>query len=126
EIASSLGITESAVRLLIAGAKGKLLAARLERPTPYVDTTLYVAWNAMFVSAYLEAYRALGGALGESCRGFALKTLDRILAEARRGLASGGGLCPWRQSRPGGMARRRARRPGIYGHGPARRLRGHA
>ncbi|HJY86522.1 MAG TPA: thioredoxin domain-containing protein [Candidatus Acidoferrales bacterium] len=82
EIASSLGITESAVRLLIAGAKGKLLAARLERPTPYVDTTLYVAWNAMFVSAYLEAYRALGGALGESCRGFALKTLDRILAEA--------------------------------------------
>src|SRR5262249_33203795 len=64
------------------GAKGKLLAARLERPTPYVDTTLYVAWNAMFVSAYLEAYRALGGALGESCRGFALKTLDRILAEA--------------------------------------------
>jgi uncharacterized protein YyaL (SSP411 family) len=79
EIAASVGTTEADVRLIIAGAKGKMLAARLPRPTPYVDTTLYVAWNAMFVSAYLEAYRALGRA---DCRDFALKTLDRILAEA--------------------------------------------
>ncbi len=79
KIAASLAMTEADVRLIIARAKGKMLAARLPRPTPYVDTTLYVAWNAMFVSAYLEAYRALDRA---DCRDFALKTLDRILAEA--------------------------------------------
>jgi uncharacterized protein YyaL (SSP411 family) len=66
----------------LASAKGKLLAARATRPTPFVDTTLYVAWNAMFVSAYLDAAAVLGGEKGEACRVFALKTLDRILAEA--------------------------------------------
>ncbi len=79
EIASTLGMAEADVRLIVARAKGKLLAARLPRPTPYVDTTLYVSWNAMFVSAYLEAYRVLGRA---DCRDFALKTLDRILGQA--------------------------------------------
>src|SRR5438445_1961482 len=82
EIAKQVKLGESDVRLLIARAKGKLLAARLPRPTPFVDKTLYVAWNAMFVSAYLDVARVLGGSLGESCRGFALKTLDRILREA--------------------------------------------
>ncbi|MGB0034823.1 MAG: hypothetical protein WBP79_05040, partial [Candidatus Acidiferrales bacterium] len=66
--------------LLLACAKGKLLAARRERrPTPAIDETIYVGWNAMFVSAYLEAARVLGRG---DCRDFALKTLDRILAEA--------------------------------------------
>lgn len=82
EIAAKLGLSETDVRLILAHAKGKMLAARVKRPTPYVDTTLYVAWNSMFVSAYLEAGTILGGELGERCRQFALKTLDRILAEA--------------------------------------------
>jgi uncharacterized protein len=61
-------------------AKAKMLAARRERrPTPAIDETLYVGWNAMFVSAYLEAADILGR---EDCRAFALKTLDRLLAEA--------------------------------------------
>jgi len=80
EIAKTLGLEESTVRLTIASAKGKMLAARKPRPTPYVDTTMYVSWNAMFVSAYLDAC-ILGGSLGEGCRGFALKTLDRMLKE---------------------------------------------
>jgi len=82
DIARSLGRDETEIRLLIARAKGKLLEARKPRPTPFVDETLYVAWNAMFVSAYLDAARVLGGGLGERCRAFALKTLDRMLAEA--------------------------------------------
>jgi uncharacterized protein YyaL (SSP411 family) len=36
----------------------------------------------MFVSAYLESARALQDSLGLSCRAFALKTMDRMLAEA--------------------------------------------
>ena len=79
-IARNLRLSEVQVALLIARAKGKLLAARRERrPTPAIDETIYVAWNAMFVSAYLEAARVLDR---RDCREFALKTLDRILAEA--------------------------------------------
>jgi uncharacterized protein YyaL (SSP411 family) len=79
-ICHKLKLSEDEATLLLARAKGKLLAARRERrPTPTVDETLYVGWNAMFVSAYLEAARVLGRA---DCREFALKTLDRILAEA--------------------------------------------
>ena len=81
DIAKQLGLDEATVRLTIAKAKGKMLAARLLRPTPYIDKTMYVSWNAMFVSAYLDAARVLGGSLGESCRVFALKTLERMLKE---------------------------------------------
>jgi hypothetical protein len=67
--------------LTVAKSKGKMLAARLPRPTPFIDKTMYVSWNAMFVSAYLEVARVLAGSLGASCRAFALKTLDRMLKE---------------------------------------------
>jgi uncharacterized protein len=82
DIAAQLATAESVVRLTIARAKGKMLAARLPRPTPYVDKTLYASWNAMFVSAYLDAARVLQDSLGLGCRAFALKTVDRMLAEA--------------------------------------------
>jgi uncharacterized protein YyaL (SSP411 family) len=82
DIAKTLGLDETAVRLTIASAKGNMLAARKARPTPYIDKTMYVSWNAMFVSAYLDAARVLGGSIGSSCRAFALKTLDRMLREA--------------------------------------------
>jgi uncharacterized protein len=80
EISRKLRVPEDQVALLLARAKGKLLVARRDRhPTPAIDETIYVAWNAMFISAYLEAARVLDRA---DCREFALKTLDRILAEA--------------------------------------------
>ncbi len=82
DIAKTLGRDVAAVRITIGQAKTKMLAARLPRPTPYIDKTMYVSWNAMFVSAYLEASRALmGNRIGEDCRAFALKTLDRTLRE---------------------------------------------
>jgi uncharacterized protein len=81
DIAKRLGLDETVVRLTIAKAKGKMLAARIPRPTPFIDKTMYVSWNAMFVSAYLDAARALGGSHGAGSRAFALKTLDRILKE---------------------------------------------
>jgi len=80
-IAEQLGLDEATVRITIAKAKGKLLAARKPRPTPFVDRTMYASWNAMFVSAYLTAARVLGQSLGSDCRAFALKTLDRMLKE---------------------------------------------
>ena len=82
EIAKQVGLDETAVRLIIAKSKGKLLVARQPRPTPFVDKTMYVSWNAMFVSAYFDAARVLDGLLRANCRAFALKTLDRMLREA--------------------------------------------
>jgi uncharacterized protein len=79
EISRRTGLSEEEVRLVIARAKGKMLDARSRRQTPAIDKTIYVSWNAMFVSAFLEAARVLGRA---DCREFALKTLDRILARA--------------------------------------------
>jgi uncharacterized protein len=82
DIAKTLGLDETTVRLTIASAKGKMLAARKARPTPYIDKTMYVSWNAMFVSAYLDAARVFGGSVVANCGAFALKTLDRMLREA--------------------------------------------
>jgi uncharacterized protein len=81
EITSQLGLEEPAVRSTIEAAKSKMLAARLPRPTPFVDKTMYVSWNAMFVSAYLDAARVLDGLVSETSRRFALKSLDRMLNE---------------------------------------------
>jgi uncharacterized protein len=79
-ISRELKITVADAGKLLAGAKVKMLAARrLRTPVPAIDTTIYVAWNAMFVSAYLESARVLER---DDCRAFALKTLERILAEA--------------------------------------------
>ena len=57
----------------------KLLAARGQRPTPFIDRTLYIGWNAMAISAYLETARVLRL---EGVEEFALKSLNRLLNEA--------------------------------------------
>jgi len=79
EIARRLSLTSDRVKELLASAKKKMYAARLERPTPYVDKTVYVGWNSMCVSAYLEAAKVLHL---DNARRFALRSLDRILSEA--------------------------------------------
>jgi len=78
EIAQRLKIPETRVAALLAAAKKKMYAARLLRPTPYVDKTIYVGWNAMCVSAYLEAAKVLDL---PDARHFALRSLDRLLSE---------------------------------------------
>ena len=82
EIAKTVDGDEASVLLTIAAGKRKMLAARLPRPTPFIDKTMYVSWNAMFVSAYLDAARVLGGEIGKQCKVFALKTMERMLREA--------------------------------------------
>ncbi|MGD0271085.1 MAG: thioredoxin domain-containing protein [Candidatus Sulfotelmatobacter sp.] len=79
EIAARMKISAERVSELLDSAKKKMYAARLLRPTPYVDKTVYVGWNSMCVSAYLEAAKVLGL---EDARRFALRSLDRVLAEA--------------------------------------------
>ncbi len=64
---------------LLASAKKKLYAARLQRPVPFIDRTLYTNWNALCISAVLQAARVLGD---EAEQEFALRSLDRLLSEA--------------------------------------------
>jgi uncharacterized protein len=86
QIAQQLNISEERTRELLAAARKKMYAARLLRPTPYVDKTVYSGWNAMCVSAYLEAAKVLDLA---PTRQFALRSIDRLLSEgwnAERGM----------------------------------------
>ena len=64
--------------LLESPANAKLYAARGERPLPFIDKTIYTSWNAMAVSAYLEAAHVLQT---PTAKEFALRTLDRLIAD---------------------------------------------
>jgi uncharacterized protein YyaL (SSP411 family) len=81
EVAKALSVSRDSVSGLLETARAQLLAERARRKTPFVDTTLYASWNAMFVSAYLDAASVLDDGRGAACRTFALRTLDRFLAE---------------------------------------------
>lgn len=87
QVAARLSMDSSRVGTLLESAKRKMYEARLGRPTPYVDKTVYVGWNALCASAYLEAARVLSL---DHARHFALRSLDRILSHGwnpERGLA---------------------------------------
>jgi uncharacterized protein len=77
EIAQHLKKPEQDVQRLLDSAKQKMLAERLNRPTPFVDKTVYVSWNALCISAYLQAAQVLNL---DATRKFALRSLDRILS----------------------------------------------
>ncbi|MBV9573002.1 MAG: thioredoxin domain-containing protein [Acidobacteriales bacterium] len=86
EIAQRLGFPTARAQELLDSAKKKMYAARLKRPTPYVDKTVYAGWNAMCISAFLEAGKVMDL---DAARHFGLRSLDRILSEgwnAKRGL----------------------------------------
>ena len=79
EIAKRLKLSQAEVNRVLESARKKLYAARLQRTAPYVDKTMYTGWNALCVSAYLQAAAALHN---DAARHFALRSLDRIFSEA--------------------------------------------
>ncbi len=79
ELAAEMGRDIVELRPLVESARRKLLAARAERPTPFIDRTLYTGWNAMAVTAYLETAQVLRM---DAAREYALRTLTRLLDEA--------------------------------------------
>jgi hypothetical protein len=82
EMAVESGRKAEELRSILETARRRLVKARDERPTPFIDRTLYTGWNAMAVTAYLEAARVLRM---DGARDFALRTLTRLLAEAWNG-----------------------------------------
>jgi uncharacterized protein YyaL (SSP411 family) len=79
QIAASQSRTVESTAELLASAKKKLYAARLQRPMPFIDRTLYTNWNALCISAVLQAARVLGETAEQE---FALRSLKRLLTEA--------------------------------------------
>ena len=79
QAAQQAGIAPADAPALLKSAKSKLYAARLQRPAPFVDKTIYTGWNGMCISAYVQAGRVLQqpGAVA-----FARHSLDRVLASA--------------------------------------------
>ncbi len=78
-IAARVKVAPEEVPQVLARAKSKMYAARLKRPTPFVDTTLYASWNGMMISALLEAHKVLDH---PAALASALKALDLMLAKA--------------------------------------------
>ena len=78
-LAKDLNRDPAEVSGLLGAARAKLAASRVARPTPYVDRAVYTGWNAMALSAYLQASSVLQVA---GARDFATKTLERVLNEA--------------------------------------------
>jgi uncharacterized protein YyaL (SSP411 family) len=79
DFAAETGQSMDQLRPILDHARSTLLSARAQRPTPFIDRTLYTGWNAMAVTACLEAARVLKI---NAARDFALLTLDRLLREA--------------------------------------------
>ncbi|HSE49383.1 MAG TPA: thioredoxin domain-containing protein [Terriglobales bacterium] len=79
QIAEKLAKTREQVAEILERAKQKMYEARTKRPIPYIDKTVYTNWNALCISAYLGASRIL---MLDDAKHFALRSLDRILAEA--------------------------------------------
>jgi hypothetical protein len=86
DIAKRMNLSPDRIVEVLDSAKKKMYAARLQRPTPFVDKTVYVAWNSLCISAYLEAARVLDL---PAARRFALRSLDRLLSEVWKRPADG-------------------------------------
>ncbi|MBS1815832.1 MAG: thioredoxin domain-containing protein [Acidobacteria bacterium] len=79
DIARRIGISVIDAEHLLKTATEKLRIAREQRPTPFVDKTIYTGWNGLCISAYFEAGRAL---MEPDACAFAVHSLDRILEQA--------------------------------------------
>jgi hypothetical protein len=110
ELAAQSGRSVDELRSLRDSARRKLLAARALRPTPFIDRTLFTGWNAMAVTAYMEAARVLRM---DSAREFALRTLDRLLAEAWDGGQTLNHVIAYGNVRPTGDAMPAGKVPGT-------------
>ena len=79
--AAQAGVSPESAECVLQAARGKLLAARRQRPAPAMDQAMYTAWNAQCISAYAEAGRVLK--LPHAIA-FARLSLDRVLSKTWR------------------------------------------
>ena len=59
-LAKKIGLSESDLRIKINGINQKLLTARAKRERPGLDDKSLTSWNALMITAYVDAYQAFG------------------------------------------------------------------
>ncbi|MFQ5679945.1 MAG: thioredoxin domain-containing protein [Gemmatimonadota bacterium] len=79
EVAAELGVTEAVARERIRTGTGEMAGARAGWKPPLVERTKFTDRNGLMISAYVEAYEALGDTVA---RAFALQTVEFLLSEA--------------------------------------------
>ncbi len=77
DVARQAGIEQGKAEQILASGKEKLLAVRLARQKPFIDTATYTSLNGIAISAFLTAYEVLRD---EQAKEFSLKSIERILA----------------------------------------------
>lgn len=81
DLAAEAGISLERMERRLRAAKDRLRQARAARGEPAVDPTVYADRSALLASAYLEAYKVLGG---EARLRVALDTLEFLRARLRQ------------------------------------------
>lgn len=59
-LAAHHSLDTAEVRILLGESRQRLFSARQSRPRPRTDDKILTGWNALMLSAYLDAYQALG------------------------------------------------------------------
>ncbi|NUP89937.1 MAG: thioredoxin domain-containing protein [Candidatus Sumerlaeia bacterium] len=78
QLAGGFGASEAEVRAVLARIREKLLAARLRRPAPFVDPTVYLSWNGMMIRGLAEAARFVREPRAQA---LAVRCADRLAAQ---------------------------------------------
>ena len=81
DLAAEAGVSLEIMERRLRAAKDRLRQARVTRGEPAVDATVYADRSALLASAYLEAYKVLGG---EERLRVALDTLEFLRARLRQ------------------------------------------
>ena len=76
DMSAELGKDPQEVKRLIGQAKEKMLKARNNRETPFIDRTMYTSNNGMFISSYIFGYRILNDI---TLKEFAVKSIERTI-----------------------------------------------
>jgi len=87
DLARRARISPKEAEARVAEGKRRMLEARERRAAPFVDKTVYTSWNGLAISAYVDAWCALGS---DACLAFARKTADFLLEachDRERGMA---------------------------------------
>jgi uncharacterized protein YyaL (SSP411 family) len=79
DIAAEIGLSAEEVEARLASGRRSLARARGERPAPFIDPTLYTAWNGMMASAMLAATDLVPR---PALRDHAILTLERLFSAA--------------------------------------------
>jgi uncharacterized protein YyaL (SSP411 family) len=95
EVASSSGISETDLKILLESIRARLFTAREQRPRPSLDDKVLADWNGLFIAALAQAARTYGN---EQYLAAARRAMQFVLTRMRT--TNGGLLHRYRDGEP--------------------------